>query len=350
MPFPHTIARDDMYTAVSRHALAAAAIGLGTTGALAQTGASDLGQALIVGSDGQVSGILADELDTPRGTALAPDGTFFVSVTGGLGGADGFVLRVNPDGSSAPFVSGISPFDLEIGPGGDLFISDASADNILRVPTSGPDEGIVSVFTSGFTPSGLGFAPNGSLYAGMQPDDPSIPGSGGLAEVLPDGTNRQVGILDSPFDVQVDANGNVFANNGVGFPFDGEIAFFPGLGAVDADVPDEPLPSTTFSPTGIRGLGIGPVGTSIEDQIFATTADFTVVVFDPFDPDAFDPTDLGTIFAGPPISDIEDPFAFDIQFLPGGDFQLLISTDDIIPEPAGIGLFALGGLILRRRR
>lgn len=319
----------------------------------APTFAQPLGQVLIIGSDGQPAGTLAPDLDTPRGTALAPDGSvFFVSVTGGLGGADGFVLKVDLiNNTSEPFVTGISPFDLEIGPTGDLFISDASQDNILQVPITGPNAGVPSVFAAGFTPSGLGFAPNGDLFAGMQASDPNSPGTAGLAQIAPDGSFTQVGILDNPFDVQVDSAGNVFVNNVVPGSTvgesDGEIALFQEFGAVGATLPAMPVDSETFSPVTIRGLAIGP-----GDEVFASTADFTIVEFEPFDPLSFDPTDEGTIFAGPPISDIEDPFAFDILFLPGGDFQLLVSVDALIPEPTSVSLASLACVALAglRRR
>ncbi|MEM8782745.1 MAG: hypothetical protein AAGE65_07785 [Planctomycetota bacterium] len=335
--------------------------------------AQPLGQVLIVGSDGQPAGTLIPDLDTPRGTALAADGTFFVSVTGGLGSAGGVVLKADPDGTVSPFVTDVTPFDLEIDPAsGDLFVSDASG-GILRVPTSGPSVGVPQtgpnsatpgVFVDTFVlpdgstggpvvPSGIGFAPTGNLFAGLQSTDPSTAGNAGLLEIdLTAGTATQVGILDTPFDVQVDSQGNVFANNivpgaTVGDAA-GEIAFFPGLGAPGAPSPTELLESETFAPVAIRGLAIGPVGSDIEDTVLASTASFTIVEFAPFDPGDFDPTFTGDIFAGPPISNIEDPFAFDIQFLPGGDFQLLLSVDPI-PEPAAALAAPLALALLRRR-
>ena len=113
------------------------------------------------------------------------------------------------------------------------------------------------------------------------------------------GTGTQVGNLIQPFDVQVDGLGNVFVNNGINFPSDGEIAVFPGLGAVGATqlrTPSTPLDSTTFSDTAIRGLAVAP-----DDSLFASTADLTIVEFDPLtDISTIDPTtNLGTVFAGP---------------------------------------------------
>ena len=356
--------------------------------AFAQLVSNQLGQILIVDSDGLPSGTLVPDLDTPRGTALSEDGTFFVSVTGGLGSAgSGLVLMVDTDtGASAPFVTDVTPFDLEIDPAsGDLFVSDATG-GILRVPTTGPNTGIpqtgpnsstpgvyVDVFelpdgTPGgaVVPSGLGFAPNGDLFAGLQSSDSSAPGNAGLLQIAIDtGIATQVGILDIPFDVQVDSQGNVFANNVVpGSTVGGnagEIAFFEGLGAIGSTLPAGLLESETFAPTAIRGLAIGPVGTAIEDTVFASTSSLNIVSFPPFDPSTFDPSFTGDIFAGPPLNNILDPFAFDIQFLPGGDFQLLISVDPLqvpiphIPtlQPFGLILMAMMiafiGLWQRRR-
>ncbi|MEN1705058.1 MAG: hypothetical protein AAGJ54_06035 [Planctomycetota bacterium] len=335
-------------------AIAALTLSAAAGSALAQFGASPLlGQVLIVGENGTVTGVLADNLDTPRGTALAPNGDFFVSVTGGLGGASGFILKVNTETlESETIISDISPFDLEIDPiSGDLFISDASSNSILRFDTQTSE---VTTFATGFTPSGLGFAPNGDLFAGMQASDPTSAGTAGLAQIDQFGNVTQVGILDNPFDVQVDSQGNVFVNNvipgaSLGSPSDGEIAFFEGLGAVGSTILSAPIESLTFSPTAIRGLAIGPVGSEIEDQIFATTGLFQIVAFDPFDPNNFDPSFLGDVFAGPPISNIADPFAFDIQFLPGGGFQFIVATDEI-PAPTTAAALAIGGLAASRRR
>ncbi|MEM9701925.1 MAG: hypothetical protein AAF907_05730, partial [Planctomycetota bacterium] len=319
------------------------------------------GQVLIVGSDGEPAGTFLPDLATPRGTALAADGAFFVSVTGGLGSTGGVVVKVDPDGTASDFVTDVSPFDLEVDPqSGDLFISDAAA-GILRVPLSGPDAGVPQtgpnsatpgVFVDTFqlpdgspggplVPSGLGFAPSGDLFSGLQATDPTTPGTAGLLQVdLDSGVATQVGVLDTPFDVQVDSQGNVFANNvvpgGAVGESDGEIAVFPGLGAPGATLPAAPIESDVFSPTAIRGLAIGPVGTTLEDAVFASTGDLTIVQFDPFDPATFDPTFAGTVFA----DDVEDPFAFDIQI--------------VIPEPAGVVIALVGcvaaGSIGRGRR
>lgn len=321
--------------------------------ALAQPPGVELGSVLIVGSDGSRAGTLVPDLDSPRGTALASDGTFFVSVTGLLGGPGGFVLKVNPDGSTEEFVSGVAPFDLEVDPvSGDLFIADALSSSILRTPTTSPAS--ISTFASGFTPSGLGFAPSGHLFSGIQPAPGTTDlGQGGLAKIDPAGNVDVVGVMDFPFDVQVDSQGNVFANNFTSFPpMSGEVAFFPGLGAPGAATPATPLSKSTFAPVPIRGLGIGPVGTAIEDQVFASTAAYTIVTFDPYDPLTHDPNDPGAIFAGPPLSDIEDPYAFDIQFLQGGDFRILLAVNGLIPEPstATLVLGAVVAFAASRRR
>ncbi|MEM7626657.1 MAG: hypothetical protein AAF333_13765 [Planctomycetota bacterium] len=351
-------------------------LGITSTGLDASAQPVDpLGQVLIVGSDGQPAGTLIPDLDTPRGTALAADGTFFVSVTGGLGSVGGVVLKAEPGGVATPFVTDVTPFDLEIDPAsGDLFVSDASG-GILRVPVTGPSAGVPltgpasstpGVYVDAFVlpggapggpvvPSGIGFGPTGNLFAGLQSSNPAEPGNAGLLEIdLTTGVATQVGILDTPFDVQVDSQGNVFANNivpgsTVGDAA-GEIAFFPGLGAPDAPDVTTPIESETFAPVGIRGLAIGPVGSDIEDTVLASTAALTIVAFDAFDPATFDPAFTGDLFAGPPLSDIQDPFAFDIQFLPGGNFQLLLSVDPIIPEPATAAVMGVFGLALVRRR
>ena len=108
--------------------------------------------------------------------SIQANGLFFVSVTGGLGSPSGSVVQVDLNtGVATPFVTGVAPFDLEIDPAsGDLFISDALSQSILRTPT---DVANTTTFVSGFVPSGLGFAPNGSLFAGAQPTSPN--GGGG---------------------------------------------------------------------------------------------------------------------------------------------------------------------------
>ena len=326
------------------------------------------GRVLVLDSSGNpINSIGAGQLNFPRGTALAPDGTFFVSVTGGLGSGDGFILKVEPDGTfetdamgdPVPFLTGVTPFDLEIDPvGGDLFISDATpgSASVLRVPLSGPGAGVPEVVANTFNlpdgspggdlvPSGLGFAPNGDLFVGLQTTTPDVEGTAGLIQVDPTtGDATQVGILDLVFDVQVDSQGNVFGNNVVpGGSLGGgggEIAFFPGLGAATS-LPTSLIESETFSPTAIRGLAIGP-----DDDIFASTAGFTLVKFDPFDAATFDPTDPGEVFVDfqDPVFDLLDsnstfdPFAFDIFF--------------VVPEPtAAVSLLtALAGCAIRRRR
>jgi len=298
---------------------------------------------IVVGSDGQPTDILVPRLNAPRGTALAPDGTFFVSVTGGLGAAGGTILRVDPAGAVSPFLTDVSPLDLEIDPvSGDLFASNFGV-GILRVPVSGPGAGVPitgpnsstpGVFVDSFTmpdgtpgarqvaPSGLGFAPNGDLFAGLQPTDASIADTAGLLQVdVETGLATQVGLLDNPFDVQVDSRGNVFANNvtpgaALGETV-GEIAFFPGLGLGDVVDVAGLVDSQTFSQTAIRGLAVGPVGTVLEDSLFASTGELTIVRFEPFDPSL----PLDTAFGGELFSDnVQNPFAFDIRV--------------VVPEPS----------------
>ena len=159
---------------------------------------------IVIGSDGKAASTLIPNLNTPRGTALDQEnGLFFVSEAGA-----GQVLRVDLNsGVVDSFVTGVAPFDLEIDPAsGDLFISDANQ-GIIRTPT---DVANVSVVTSAFVPSGLGFAPNGSLFAGAQVTSPK---GAGLFEVAFDAngaaTATQVGNVVQPFDVQVDSLGTV---------------------------------------------------------------------------------------------------------------------------------------------
>lgn len=335
-----------------------------------------LGSVSVVGSDGAFRGSLANDLNTPRGTALAASGDFFVSVTGGLGSAGGVVVRIAASGGLDPFVSDvtpgdavsnpISPFDLEIDPAsGDLFISSGPV-GILRVPLSGPNAGVPQQGPNSSTPgvfvdrfvlpgggdpgralgtTGLGFGPTGELFAGLQPTNSAIPDTAGLLRIdLATGVATQVGVLDNPFDVQVDSLGNVFANNIVPGATvgdsDGEIAFFPGLGAPGVPFPGSPLPSATFSPTAIRGLAIGPVGSTLEDAVFASTAGLQIVQFDPFDASTFDPTFAGNVFADLGAVGL-NPFAFDIRF--------------VVPEPGsiavlGAALVALPAWTRGRRR
>lgn len=312
---------------------------------------------VVIGSDGVAASTLIPNLNTPRGTALDQEnGLFFVSEAGA-----GQVLRVDLNtGVVDTFVTGVAPFDLEIDPAsGDLFISDANQ-GIIRTPTDTAD---VSLFTDAFVPSGLGFAPNGNLFAGAQVTSPN---GAGLFEVLfnPDGTGsaNQVGNLAQPFDVQVDSLGNVFANNG-NLEDVGEISVFPLLGASDNSNLAAPLDSQLFSPAPIRGLAIGP-----NDEVFASTGAFTIVEFDPLlDFELVDPgTNFGTIFAGPPVGNIGNPFAFDILFADenglfpagitgadGSSFVVILSSDDAVgvPEPSSAALLmSLSGIVVMARR
>lgn len=313
---------------------------------------------IVIGSNGAATSALVPGLNTPRGTAIdQANGLFFVSEAGA-----GQVLRVDLNtGVVDTFVTNVAPFDLEIDPAsGDLFISDGASGSIIRTPT---DVANPTTFASGFVPSGLGFAPNGNLFAGAQP---SSPNGGGLFEVIFNidgtGTATQVGNVGQPFDVQVDTQGNVFANNAA----NAEIAVFPLLGAGDNSGLLAPVESESFSAAPIRGLAIGP-----NDEVFASTGALTIVEFEPLsDFSAIDPaTNLGTIFAGPPVGNIGDPFAFDILFADatgafpagisgadGSSFVVILSTDDApllaVPEPAGATLIALASLIVftgRRR-
>ena len=312
---------------------------------------------IVIGSDGKAASTLIPNLNTPRGTALDQEnGLFFVSEAGA-----GQVLRVDLNsGVVDSFVTGVAPFDLEIDPAsGDLFISDANQ-GIIRTPT---DVANVSVVTSDFVPSGLGFAPNGSLFAGAQVTSPN---GAGLFEVAFDAngaaTATQVGNVVQPFDVQVDSLGNVFANNG-NLADVGEIAVFPLLGAGDNSNLATVIDSESFSAAPIRGLAIGP-----NDEVFATTGALTIVEFEPlFDLDTIDPaTNLGSIFAGPPVGDVGNPFAFDILFADadggfpdgivgadGSSFVVILSSDELVaavPEPASATLLFLGGAVVLLRR
>ena len=312
---------------------------------------------VVIGSDGVTASTLIPNLNTPRGTAIdQANGLFFVSEAGA-----GQVLRVDLNtGAVDTFVTGVAPFDLEIDPvSGDLFISDANQ-GIIRTPT---DVANTSVVTSDFVPSGLGFAPNGSLFAGAQVTSPN---GSGLFEVIFDldgiGTATQVGNVVQPFDVQVDSLGNVFANNG-NLADVGEIAVFPLLGAGDNTGLLAPIDSESFSAAPIRGLAIGP-----NDEVFASTGALTIVEFEPLlDFALIDPLDnFGSIFAGPPVGSIGDPFAFDILFADdqglfpagivgaeGSSFVVILSSDELasVPEPTSTALLALGGVValLRRR-
>ena len=312
---------------------------------------------IVIGSDGAAASTLIPNLNTPRGTALdQTNGLFFVSEAGA-----GQVLRVDLNtGVVDTFVTGVAPFDLEIDPAsGDLFISDANQ-GIIRTPTDVAD---VSVVTSAFVPSGLGFAPNGSLFAGAQVTSPN---GAGLFEVVFDldgtGTATQVGNVVQPFDVQVDSQGNVFANNG-NLTDVGEVAVFPLLGEGDNSGLTALVDSESFSAAPIRGLAIGP-----NDEVFASTGALTIVEFDPLDDlSTIDPTtNLGTIFAGPPNGSIGNPFAFDILFadadgefptgitgVDGSSFVVILSSDELavaIPEPTSAALLALGGAVVLLRR
>ena len=311
---------------------------------------------IVIGSDGAAVSTLAPGLNTPRGTAIdQANGLFFVSEAGA-----GQVLRVDLNsGVVDTFVTGVSPFDLEIDPAsGDLFISDGSSGSILRTPT---DLANPTTFVSGFVPSGLGFAPNGNLFAGAQPASPNGPG---LFEVIfsidGTGTATQVGNIGQPFDIQVDTQGNIFANNSA----NAEIAVFPTLGAGDNSGLASPVDSQPFSSAQIRGLAIGP-----NDELFATTGAFTIVEFEPLlDISTIEPaTNLGSVFAGPPVGDVGDPFAFDILFADangafpagitgadGSSFVVVLSSDNApslaVPEPTSVTLFALTGLAFCGRR
>ncbi|MEL6329182.1 MAG: hypothetical protein AAFR38_05935 [Planctomycetota bacterium] len=266
------------------------------------------GQVLQLDSSGNIVGPFATGLDSPRGTAIAPNGDFFVSVQG-FGSVERFTpaglqsTLLNADTLNSAGIGGpLAPFDLEVNAEGDLFVSNNATDQILRVDGV---TGEVSVFAEVQGTRGLGFAPDGTLFVSQAAGAISQVDTDGNVSLFAAGSS---GIIE-PFDVQVDSQGNVFAVNQldpIGFT-DGQILRFTPEGDV-----------SIFSDADVRGLAIGP-----DDSVFGSTAAGTIV--------QITPGGIESVFA----SGLGNPFAFDLVF---------------VPTPGSVAVLAAGGLVATRRR
>jgi hypothetical protein len=270
---------------------------------LSDGNASD-GQILRINAAGQVEGVFAPNVPSPRGTAISPTGQFFVSVTGA---GSPFVAGFNLDGTqftsigSAQIGGGpLAPFDLEVNAAGDLFISNNAQNQILRVDSGTGD---ISVFANVQGTRGLGFAPDGRLFVSQAGGSLSVVGTDGTVTQFAGNAN---GVID-PFDVQVDSRGNVFVVNQLvadGIFNDGEVlSFAPGFDLTTGAL------GRVASNADVRGLAINPF-----DAVFASTAAGTIVEI----------TNNDAIFA----SGLNDPFAFDFVPVPGpgGSTAALVLT------------------------
>lgn len=109
---------------------------------------------------GQSLGTFATTASTPQGLAFGPDGFLYVATYDSI-------TRVSPSGVSSIFLSeGLtSPVGLAFDSNGDLFVSNAGNNSILKVS---PD-GVPTLFAYGagiFSPRDLTFGMDGFLYVG----------------------------------------------------------------------------------------------------------------------------------------------------------------------------------------
>jgi glucose/arabinose dehydrogenase len=128
--------------------------------------------------------LVTDQVRSPSGIAVDRDGVVYVSSY-----SDGVVHRLSPDGKPAAFVRGLrTPAGLSIGRDGKLLIADRGLNQVLRADASGR----VRVVVDGLpTPVGAVEFADGTLVVSNF--------AGGVVEVRPDGTQRQLtGKLGAP--------------------------------------------------------------------------------------------------------------------------------------------------------
>lgn len=269
------------------------------------------GQILRINASGAVESVFQPGVPSPRGTAITPSGTFFVSVTGAgspfVAGFNAFTgAPVSTIDSAAIGGGPLVPFDLEANADGDLFISNNAQGQILRVDAQ---TGSISVFADVAGTRGLGFAPDGRLFVSQAGGTISVVDLDGTVSLFADNAS---GLVD-PFDVQVDSQGNIFVVNQLtpGSFDNGQVLQF----TPDFNLAADGL-AAVASEADVRGLAIDP-----SDNVFGSTAAGTIIEI----------TNGDAVF----VSGLNNPFAFDFV---------------IIPAPGATALGLLGLALAARRR
>ena len=137
-------------------------------------------------------------LSRPRGIALGPDGNYYVADSGA-----GTVVKVTPLGEMSDFATGLNnPVDLDFDTSGQLFVSSPSDAAIYKILL----DGSIEVFSKGVANRPMGLAADAS-------DNIFIANTDGTLRTLNTNSNSTsilLAGLNSPRDLELDANGDVY--------------------------------------------------------------------------------------------------------------------------------------------
>ncbi|MCO6451388.1 MAG: ScyD/ScyE family protein, partial [Caldilineales bacterium] len=159
-----------------------------------------------------------------HGDTIAPDTAAILKVMNGgisqLANTGEYEKANNPDGDN--FAS--HPYDMAVGPDGNIYVADAGANDLLRV---NPNTGAVSAVTvfppfpnnsgigppvSQAVPTGVVANPDGSFYVGFLRGFPFLPATSKVVKVMPNGSQSDYATgLTSLTDLGRGPDGNLYA-------------------------------------------------------------------------------------------------------------------------------------------
>jgi sugar lactone lactonase YvrE len=163
---------------------------------------------------GGVQSIFASGLRNPTGLTFDSAGNLYVAVQGSLPTGYGGIIKITPGGAQSTFTSSLrDPVALAFNQAGDLFV--VAGDSIVEFTPGGQE----STFAAGLSsPDALAFDSNGNLFVATvaaQRFPPLPAGTSGIVEFTPDGRESTfVSDLSTPDGLAFNSAGDLFVSDG----------------------------------------------------------------------------------------------------------------------------------------